>query len=104
MTIEERFERIERLTAGMAEERLRDREDRKLWRDTQRQIDQLTQKIGDMGDELRASDRRLGDRIEEVNKRLGSRIDEVDKRLGERIESLVSAMGEFLARQNGGKQ
>lgn len=37
MTIEERFERIEHLTAGMAEERRKDREENKsLWRDTQR--------------------------------------------------------------------
>lgn len=45
MTIEERFELIERLTAGMAEERRKDREEYKeLWRDTQRKLDELSTK------------------------------------------------------------
>ena len=110
MTIEERFERIEHLTAGMAEERRRDREeDRQLWRDTQRQIsdlaqssqrqiDQLTQKIADtnsaitrMGDEMRAADRRSGERIEAVNDALSRRIAE-----------MVSGIGEWM--RTGGKQ
>ena len=89
MTIEERFERIEHVTAGLAEERRKDREEyRQLWRETQRHLNDLTFKIADtndtiarMGDELRAADRRLG----------------------ERLEPLVSAMGEFLAKQKKGE-
>jgi hypothetical protein len=39
MTTDERFERIEHFTAGMAEERRKDREEYKaLWRDTERQM------------------------------------------------------------------
>lgn len=42
MTIEERFERIEHLTAGLAEERRKDLEEYKaLWRDTQRQVEEV---------------------------------------------------------------
>ena len=76
MTIEERFERIEHVTAGMAEERRRDRvESRQLWRETQRQLNELTMKMADvtvkiadttdtvakLGEEMRAADRRLGE-------------------------------------------
>jgi uncharacterized protein YlxW (UPF0749 family) len=93
MTIDERFARIEHYTAGMAEERKRDREDdRRLWRDTQRQVNELTIEVRDMGTELRESDLRLGERLEQLAK--DSRED--NKRLTERIENLVSAIGEFL--------
>jgi hypothetical protein len=89
MTIDERFERIEHVTAGLAEEGRKEREEsRQLWRDTQRQIGQLTAQIAALAQESREADRRLGERIESV-----------DQRLGERIEALVSAMGEFIARQ-----
>ncbi len=100
MTIDERLDRIEHATAGMDEERRRDRaEDRQLWRDTQRQIselaqssqrqiDQLTHKIADtnsaitrLGDEMRAADRRAVER---------------DDALGQRIADLVSGIGEFM--------
>jgi len=48
MTTEERFERIEHITASIAEERRKDREEfRQLWRDTQRHINELSAKIVD---------------------------------------------------------
>jgi DNA anti-recombination protein RmuC len=105
MTIEERFERIEHVTAGLAEERKKDREEnRQIWRDTQRQINELSVRIIEMGEEL-------GQRIEQVSERLGLRIEQLaeqsraeDKRLGERIDklgervdSLVSAIGALVA-------
>jgi len=100
MTIDERFERIEHVTAGLAEEGRKEREEsRQLWRDTQRQIGELAVQVAALAQESREADRRLGERIEAVDKRLGERIEAVDQRLGERIESLVSAMGEFIARQ-----
>ena len=110
MTAEERFERIEHVTAMLVEERRKDREEYKqLWRDTQRQISEagmriseLGIKIADLGDESREGDRRLERRIEQLaeesrtaDARLGQRIDA----LGQRIDSLVSAMGEFISRQ-----
>jgi hypothetical protein len=77
MTIDERFERIEHVTAGLAEEhRKNHEEDRQLWRNTQRQIDALGEKIERFAEESHAA----------------------DKRLEERIESLVSAIGKALAR------
>ena len=108
MTIDERFERIEHVTAALAEERRKDREEyRQLWRDTQRQIDDLSRRVADtnaavtrLADESREADRRLGERIDETNRELKERIDEVNRRLGERIESLVSAIGIFLSKQN----
>jgi len=93
MTIEERFERIEHVTAGIAEERKKDREElRGLWRDTQRQLDQLTGRVDAIAAHLdtfiaesRAADQHLGARIEET-----------DKRLAERIETMISAMGGYI--------
>ncbi|MGA2736688.1 MAG: hypothetical protein ABSG65_04480 [Bryobacteraceae bacterium] len=92
MTIDERFERIEHVTAGLAEERRKDREEfRGLWRDTQRQLNELTGKVADLGD-------RIGVLAEEA----AARDRETDRRFREtdaRIASLVSAMGEFIASQ-----
>ena len=84
MTIDERFERIEHVPAGIDEERRKDREEnRQLWRDTQRQINELavrmndlTLKVADTNDaitrlaeESRAGDRQLGERIEALFRR-----------------------------------
>ena len=89
MTPEERFERIEHLTAGIVEERRKDREEyRQSWRDTQRRINELTLKIADTNDAIT----RLADETQIKIDRLA----EQDRRLGERIDSLVSAIGEFI--------
>jgi len=76
-------------------------QDRQLWRDTQRQINELTRKIADTNDaithlaeESRDADRRLGERID----RLADESRAADQRLGERIDALVSAIGVFLAK------
>jgi len=61
MTIEERFERIEHVAAGLAEERRKDREEfRALWRDTQRQLNDLTIKVADLGDRVAQTNDTLG--------------------------------------------
>jgi septal ring factor EnvC (AmiA/AmiB activator) len=104
MTVEERFERIEHVTAMLVEERKKDREEyRQLWRDTQRRIDELTLKIAETNEtvsrlavEAREQDRRLGERIDA----LAAESHDADRRLGERIDSLVSAIGQFLSKQN----
>ncbi len=93
VTTDERLARIEHVTAGIAEERKKDRDElRGLWRDTQRQLDQLTGRVGAIAahldtfiQESRAADQRLAERIEET-----------DKRLGERIETMISAMGGYI--------
>lgn len=105
MTVEERFERIGHVTAGLAEERRKDREEnRRVWRDTQRQINELSMRTIQMGEEL---SRRIGQLAEESraeNARLAERIHRLaeesragDKRLSERIDSLVSAIGTPVA-------
>ena len=93
MTTEERFERIEHVTAGLAEERRKDREEfRELWRDTQRQINALTIRVAEVNDGLSARIADLAEESRAADRRLAERIEETDKRLGARIETLVSAM------------
>jgi predicted nucleic acid-binding Zn-ribbon protein len=92
MTIEERFERIEHVTAGLSEERRKDREEhRQLWRETQRELHELTLRIADTNDTVA----RLAEKID----LLAEESRAADKRLGERIEALVSGIGQFLAKQ-----
>jgi len=105
MTVEERFERIEHITAGLAEERSKDREEYKtLWRDTERQIRVLATHIDSV-------DARLGNRIEqfaaesraaaEESRAADARLREADERLRERVDALMSGIGQLLA---GGKK
>ena len=106
MTVEERFERPEHFTAGMWEEQRRQREeDRQLWRDTQRQINELSVRMIQWAEESRAEDRRLKERLEQyaaesraADEKLREAMRELDERLGARIDALVSAMGQFLPR------
>jgi ABC-type transporter Mla subunit MlaD len=93
MTIEERFERIEHVTAGLAEERRKDREEfRQLWRDTQRHIDEVAMNLSKLTVQVAEMDDRLVARIEAVAEESRA----ADQRLGERIQSMVSAIGEFI--------
>jgi methyl-accepting chemotaxis protein len=105
MTIEERFDRIEHLTAGIAEERRKDREEYKtLWRDGQRQINELgiglnalRNKVEDLAVETRLRFEQVADRFDQVGQRIdqvGGRIDQV----GERVDKLVSAIGQLIAK------
>ena len=92
MTVEERFERIEHVTAALVEERRKDGEEyRQLWRDTQRQINDLTLKIANTNDAVT----RLADESHAAHRQFA----EADRLLGERIDSLVSAIGQFMANQ-----
>jgi hypothetical protein len=99
MTTEERFERIEHVTAGLAEERRKDREEfRALWRDTQRQLNELTLKVAAVADGLD----RVGTRITELAEQAAVRDRETDRRFREtdaRIDKLVSAIGDCMTRQ-----
>jgi uncharacterized protein YlxW (UPF0749 family) len=96
MTIDERLARIEHVTAGSDEQRRKDREtDRALWRDTQRQLNDLTIKVADLGDRIAA----IAEESRAADQRLGARIEETDRRLGARIETMISAMGQFIASQ-----
>lgn len=99
MTIDERFERIEHLTAGLAEDRRKDREEfRGLWRDTQRQLDQLAGRVDAIATHLDTFIQETAARDGETDRRFR----ETDQRFREtdaRIAALVSAMGEFIASQ-----
>ena len=96
MNTEERLNRIEHLTAGIAEERRKDRDEYKaIWRDTQRQLNEVSTRLV----QLSEADARLATRIEQLaeeshnaDKRLGERIGA----LGERIGALISGLGEFI--------
>jgi septal ring factor EnvC (AmiA/AmiB activator) len=102
MTTDERFERIEHVTAGIAEERRKDREEYKaLWRDNQRQINDLAtglntlrSHVAELAVETRIRIEEIGDRIEQ----LAGQSRAEDKRLGERIDQLVSAIGQLIAK------
>jgi hypothetical protein len=100
VTTEERFERIEHLTAGMAEERRKDREEYKaLWRDTQRAIDDLGRHVEALAVDTRVRFEQVADQLAT----LGAESRETDRRLRElgeatdaRIAALVSAIGEHI--------
>jgi hypothetical protein len=103
VTVEEPLDRIVHITAGLAEERRRDREEsRQLWRDTQRQIGELAVRMNDLA--LRVND--LTIKVAETNDaitRLADESREQDKRFGDRVDSLVSAIGEVLRRKDSGQ-
>ena len=97
MTTEERFERMEHVTAALVEERRKDREEyRRLWRDTQQLIAETNAAIVRLGEQSMAADRRLEDKLD----RLAEEAREQDRKLGERIDAVVSAIGVFLGKQN----
>src|SRR5580658_9881104 len=92
MTIDERFQRIEHVTAGLAEERRKDREEfRGLWRDTQRQLDQLTGRVDAIATHLDSFIVETAARDRETD----ARFRETDAR----SDKLISAMGEFVRSQ-----
>ena len=102
MTIEERFQRIEHVTAGLAEQAQRDREEnRQIWRDTERQIEATQRQL----DQLAAHIDRLTVEAAERDKAAHERdkaAHERDAALDARIEKLTPAIGAFIAGQRQG--
>jgi chromosome segregation ATPase len=97
MTAEERFARIEHITAGLVEQRRQDREEyRALWRDTQRQLNEVSVKINDLTLKIADTNDAITRLAEETQRKIDS-LTEADKKLGERIDALVSAIGQFIA-------
>jgi ElaB/YqjD/DUF883 family membrane-anchored ribosome-binding protein len=93
MNIEERLNRIEHFSAAADEQRRKDREtDRALWRDTQRQLNELTIKLADLAENAHAADDRLRERIEQADQSTRAR----DQELRDRIEAMTSAMGGYI--------
>jgi flagellar hook-associated protein FlgK len=101
MTTEERLDRIEHITAGLAEERRKDREEyRQFWRETQRQINELAGRVNELTVKLAEANDAIARLAYETNGRINQLADEsraADKRLEGRIDTLVSAMGQFLS-------
>jgi len=97
MTIDERLDRID--IAGMVEQARKDREEnRQLWRDTQRQIDDLARRTTDLAvstAHLTAQSIELTRQMGELSIKQRDTNDTV-ARLSERIEALVSAIGEWM--------
>lgn len=101
MTADERFERIEHVTAGMAEERRKDREEYKaLWRDLATKTESIARNVDALAIDTRLRFDQVADRFDQV----GDRIDQLateshaqNRELRERIEALVSAIGQFIA-------
>jgi methyl-accepting chemotaxis protein len=105
MTTEERFERIEHVTAGLAEQARKDRdENRQLWRDTQRHINELAVRMGELTMRVNDLAMKIADtndaiaRLAEESRAYAQESRDADKKLGERVDSLVSATGKWLAK------
>ncbi|MGA2149334.1 MAG: hypothetical protein ABSH49_30715 [Bryobacteraceae bacterium] len=96
MTTEERFARIEHVTAGLAEQREKDREEYKaLWRDTQRQIDALATTTRERIDQVADTIAMMA----AENRAEHQRLRQSDAELDARVAALVSAIGQFIASQ-----
>ena len=110
MTIDERLDRIEHITAGMADQARQDREEnRQLWRDTQRQIDDLARRTTELAvstTQLTAQSMQLTVQSIELTRQMGELsikqrdTNDTVARLSERVEALVSAIGEWMRKHS----
>lgn len=103
MTSDQRLDRIEHLTAGIAEERRKDRDEYKaLWRDTQHQLNTLATETKLRFDQIANRLDQVATHIDELAEETRARtakLAETDEKLAARIESLVSAIGKFIAKE-----
>ena len=96
MTDSERLDRIEHITAGIAEERRKDREEYKtFWRDSQRQIEALNAAVLKTSADLDRFIVETRIKFEDTD----DRIRQTNLDLDARIEKLVVAMGELVRGQ-----
>lgn len=116
MTTEERLQRIEHVTASLADQAMRDREEnRQLWHDTQGQIDQIARHVGDLSGrtvELSAAMVGLTRQMGELTIQMGdlaakqretsdtvSRLAQESRDTNARVDALTSAIGAWIAAQ-----
>ena len=98
MTTEERFERIEHVTATLVEERRKDREEyRQLWRDTQRQINETNAAIANTQRQIDALTFKIADTQDAIRGE-AERAQAAEQELRDRVSALVSAIGQFVSR------
>jgi chromosome segregation ATPase len=97
MTVEERLDRLEHTTAGwMEQSRQEFAQHRELWRDTQRQINEISRKLAQLSDRMISFEERMmsfEQRIEAQIVAIRSEADERGRKIDERIDKLVSAVG-----------
>jgi methyl-accepting chemotaxis protein len=104
MTIDERFERIEHVTAGLAEQFHQERkENGQLWRETQRQIAETNASLAETNATVARTNAAVARLAEETQRKIGETSD-ADQRLGQRIESLVGAIAKVLDRLPGAEK
>lgn len=101
MTAEERFARIEHVTAGLVEQARKDREEcRDLWRETQRHIEEVAAKLAQAEDQRLKFQTEVREQIFAIRAAAEERdrkTDERFKQTDERIDKLVSAMGVWIS-------
>jgi uncharacterized coiled-coil DUF342 family protein len=91
MTTEERLDRIEHITAGIAEERRKDRDEYKaLWRDTQRHLNELTERVLQISEENQEAHAQMRAAIQQLA--------EEGRATNKRIDDMVSGIGEIIRR------
>jgi predicted nucleic acid-binding Zn-ribbon protein len=102
MTIDERFERLEHFSVAWREESRKElAQHRELWRDTQRQINELSRKIADISDALvrfQAEADRQMTALREEDRKIRQEMAERDRKTDQRIQELVSSIGELVKR------
>jgi rubrerythrin len=97
MTIDERIARLEHYTAGLDEQSRKDREEnRQLWRDTQRTLNEFIERTTRSHEQLAEQLRQFQAEVVERDRETDRRFRETDAR----IESMVSAIGEFIRKQS----
>ena len=103
MTSDQRLDRIEHLTAGIAEERRKDRDEYKaLWRDTQERMNRADERIARLADAAGNAAHQVDRLAIETRLRIAELAAEshaADEKLATHIESLVSAIGKFIAKE-----
>jgi hypothetical protein len=103
MTADQRLDRIEHITAGIAEERRRDRDEYKgLWRDAQERMNRTDERIGRMADAVSAAALQVDRLAIETRLRIAELAEEsraADEKLNARIGALVSAIGQLITKE-----
>jgi hypothetical protein len=101
MTIDERIERLEHVTAAHIEQARKDyEENRRLWREQQTDIAAIWKRMERGFEESRQADaesrRRFDEGMAEMRKEMAARDQVTDRRIGD----LVSAIGDLIRRMD----
>jgi len=104
MTIDERIERLEFVTAAHIEQAKKDyEENRRIWREHQTEVAAIWRSMERRSEETDRRWHKTDERWRKADERFGelrAEADERGRRLDERIENLVSAIGELIQRMD----